>query len=284
MLAAYAQGQEAMSGPSEVPYYLDRFRRNPPAAPMDQTRGGPFTPQEADAGLKFATDEFNAGMARMEASRPQSSARPRGAKKLFDTEGFLDKINPVRRAKSGMQAGVKRAQQEDDILSGRVPLPKDWNRTNKPNPWTVAVMDGRNRVEAERREQYYKDNPQVVRGYQTESQRQARGVAERSLGGGPMTQRKNFDTLDESNPRHKEYMARKFKEAGVKNPSSMSEDDYKSALDAKAEKYNERRKKRRKRVADSVSYQSKLRASEYNKNRGQHGFVPKAPKRFSFSR
>ena len=132
------------------------------------------------------------------------------------------------------------------------------------------------------RNRAYNDTP-----VKTEAQRQDQRRRAQSLYGGHQ-QRQSFDTLNSKDDTHRNYMSRKFKEAGASDvkPEDMTEENYQAARDKKADAYAERRKKRRKRIADSVSssYSSRLRAAEYNKNRGQHGFVPKAPKRFSFSR
>lgn len=132
------------------------------------------------------------------------------------------------------------------------------------------------------RNRAYNDTP-----VKTEAQRQDQRRRAQSLYGGHQ-QRQSFDTLNSKDETHRKYMSRKFKEAGARDvkPKDMTEENYQAARDKKADAYAERRKKRRKRIADSVSssYSSRLRAAEYNKNRGQHGFVPKAPKRFSFSR
>ena len=132
------------------------------------------------------------------------------------------------------------------------------------------------------RNRAYNDTP-----VKTEAQRQDQRRRAQSLYGGHQ-QRQSFDTLNSKDEKHRNYMSRKFKEAGASDvkPEDMTEENYQAARDKKADAYAERRKKRRKRIADSVSssYSSRLRAAEYNKNRGQHGFVPKAPKRFSVSR
>lgn len=87
--------------------------------------------------------------------------------------------------------------------------------------------------------------------------------------------RKNFDTLDPEDPKAQAYMARKFREAGVKEPTDYSESAYQDALDAKADAYNERRKKRRQRVADNIGKQGRPQTgTERNRNRQRFGMVP----------
>lgn len=89
------------------------------------------------------------------------------------------------------------------------------------------------------------------------------------------TGRYNFDTLDRNDPRAQAYMARRFREAGVQNPTDYSESSYQSAREAKADAYNERRKKHRERVADNIRPQGRAQTgTERNRNRQRMGLVP----------
>lgn len=88
-------------------------------------------------------------------------------------------------------------------------------------------------------------------------------------------ERKSFDTLDPEDPKAKAYMARKFREAGVKETTDYSELAYQDALDAKADAYNERRKKRRQRVADNIRPQRQPQTgTDRNQNRQRMALVP----------
>lgn len=87
--------------------------------------------------------------------------------------------------------------------------------------------------------------------------------------------RYNFDTLDRNDPKAQAYMARRFREAGVQNPTDYSESAYQSAREAKADAYNERRKKHRERVADNVRPQGRAQTgTERNRNRQRMGLIP----------
>jgi len=110
----------------------------------------------------------------------------------------------------------------------------------------------------------------------TKTAQQRREQQSRYLGNyGGHQERKSFDTLDPKDPKAKEYMARKFREAGVKETTDYSELAYQDALDAKADAYNERRKKRRQRVADNIRPQGRPQTgTERNQNRQRIGIVP----------
>lgn len=110
----------------------------------------------------------------------------------------------------------------------------------------------------------------------TKTAQQRREQQSRYLGNyGGHQGRKNFDTLDPKDPKAQAYMARKFREAGVKESTDYSESAYQDALDAKADAYNERRKKRRQRVADNIGPQGRSQTgTERNRNRQRMGMVP----------
>lgn len=121
------------------------------------------------------------------------------------------------------------------------------------------------------RKRAYNETPTQTAGQRRDKQRR-----HLSAYGGHQA-RPNFDDLDHSDPKARKYMARKFKEAGmgVVPSFTFSEQAYLDALDKKAERYNERRKKRRKRIADNIqSPQTRQTGTDRNRNRRSFGLVP----------
>lgn len=158
---------------------------------------------------------------------------------------WADEVNRL----GALSSDLGGARAYDEVMRGGRPA---YEVTNDPN------------VSPFWRKRAYEDTPT-----KTAQERRDQQQRFQSTYGGHQ-QRPSFDTLDLKDDRHKAYMARKFKEAGVQNadPANMTEAAYQEALDKKADAYAARRKKRRERVAESVKAPRKRYASEYNRNRG----------------